>query len=571
MFFLFSDWGYFQGTLKFDLFEKLATLSFCLVLIGILDDKYELSSKIKLLGQVLVASGCWFWGIQLSSIFGIPLPDSISLFLTTFWIISFINAFNLIDGMDGLATGLAIISALCMSVIFAVGHSPNDTVIILSLVGACLGFLIYNFHPAKIFLGDTGSMFLGFIFAIIGIISSNKSVAVTSILVPMLAAGVPIFDVILAIWRRFTHKLINKDSTIENKENEQITKGDKKHLHHRFLEKDKNQRKSVIKIYFLSIIFALIAVLNIMQNNLIKGLSYLLMLVLIYTLVDRIAHIELWNTGKVILNGLDIPRKSIIASLLQPVIDIVIVISFYLFCRFLFIHSLHNESVYLSWYYVLFFTAFPIILILHLAKIYKRSWLYGGYPDYIYLLKALLLGFFIVFALDLIRGIKDWQSYIAERLLFFSLIIIIILVERLFLRYLKNELMNQLHEKKENNLIFQKILLYGIGTDCKYYIDKINLNFEKKPYKIIGIIDNNPIFNGQFVYGKKVLGRISDISEIYKMNKFDKLTITKGNLKEKEKKDVISFCENYNIELTEFQNREIFPVKTNLDSSDIDI
>jgi len=534
------------------MFYKIGLLSCLIIILGLVDDKRGLKAGVKLSCQIFIAAICWACGVQLKSIFGFELPDNASLILTVFWIVSFVNAFNLIDGMDGLAAGLGVISAICMATVFAVSHAPNDTVLIISLAACCTGFLIYNFHPAKIFLGDTGSMFLGFAFAIIGIISSNISAAATSILIPMLAAGVPIFDVLLAIWRRFTRNLINP----HHAGNKAISEGDKEHLHHRIWEQEhRNQRTATFKIYLISIVFAVAAILNIMNENIIVGMSYVLMLILVYTLVRTIANIELWNTGKAILTGLTLPRKSVIVSVIQPLFDVSCVVIIYLFCRFLFNDSTYNAGSLLLWHVGTIYTAAPILLLLNLSGCYKRNWLHGGAPDYVYFIKCLLAGFLLLILINLFNGINDWRSFAAERLLFFALTTLALLGQRLFLRYLKHHLLNEFFIEKSHGLVLQKILLCGIGSNCRYFIADQGRILEEHPNKIIGIIDDEPMFQGQYVFGLKVLGRAVDIKKIYDKTKFDKITITR-TISDSTKKALVDFCQTNKIILTEWKGVE---------------
>jgi UDP-N-acetylmuramyl pentapeptide phosphotransferase/UDP-N-acetylglucosamine-1-phosphate transferase len=552
--FLFSDWSYFLGNLKLGMLQKIGLLSCLIIILGIFDDKCALKAKVKLLSQIFISVICWTCGIKLNSIFGFALPDATSLILTVLWITGFVNAFNLIDGMDGLATGLGVISAICMATVFAVSHAPNDTVVILCLAACCLGFLFYNFHPAKIFLGDTGSMFLGFIFAVIGIVSSNKSAAVTSILIPMLAAGVPILDVVLAIWRRFTRNLINHD---RKNAAVSISEADKEHLHHRLWEKEhRNQRTATLKLYFMSVAFALVAILNLMKRDMLVGLSYILVLLLIYTLVRRIAHIELWNTGKAILTGFNLPRKSIIVTVMQPFFDIASIVIIYLFCRFLFIDSIYNENLQLTWYARIIYTAAPIVLALNLGGSYKRNWLQGSAPDYIYFIKCLLTGFLLLILFDLSGGINGWRSFVAERLLFFALTSLALLGERLFLRYLKHHLINIFFIEKSHGIVLQKILVYGAGPVCRHFIARQGRILEEHPNKIIGIIDDDPMFQGQYVFGLKVLGRTVDIKKIYHKIKFDKITITM-TIDNSTKNTLVDFCKTNKITLTEWKGEEL--------------
>lgn len=551
--FLFSDWGYFIGALRFDIFCKIGVLSFFIVVLGIVDDKHELKAKVKFFSQILIAAMCWIWGIRLESIFGIQLTDTLSLILTVFWIVSFINAFNLIDGMDGLAAGLGVISAICMATVFAFGHSPNDTVVILCLAACCSGFLFYNFHPAKIFLGDTGSMFLGFVFAVIGIVSSNKSAAATSILIPMLAAGVPILDVLLAIWRRLSRRLI-----LQGRENakSQISEGDKEHLHHRLWEKGgRNQKNATLKLYLLATTFACVAILNIMRNNLLVGFSYILILLLVYTVVRRIAHIELWNTGKAILNGFNLPRKSVILRAMQPFFDIAGVAFIYLFCRLLFIDSAYNESSPMLWYVCTVLTVAPIVLALSLGGSYGRNWMHGSAPDYVHFIKCLCAGFILLIILDFMFGIKGWRGYVSEHLLFFSMTTLALLGARLFLRYLKHHLMNEFYIGKSYGIAIQKILLCGVSVDCRYFIANQERILEELPSKIVGIIEEDPEMQGHHVFGLELLGGPADIEKIYGETKFDKITITR-TMSMSAKQLIADFCKEKKIPLTEWKGKE---------------
>ncbi|MDD3118431.1 MAG: MraY family glycosyltransferase, partial [Victivallales bacterium] len=151
------------------LFWRLFLPALPLCLLGLVDDRHELKSWIKLLVQLLVVVVVWLTEDKYV-IFGWVLPVYVSLPLTALWVIIIINAFNLIDGLDGLASGLAIVSSVCMAIWFLlVGKHGAEAVTMLILGAACLGFLYFNFHPAKIFLGDTGSTFLGLIFAVIGL------------------------------------------------------------------------------------------------------------------------------------------------------------------------------------------------------------------------------------------------------------------------------------------------------------------------------------------------------------------------------------------------------------------
>jgi UDP-GlcNAc:undecaprenyl-phosphate GlcNAc-1-phosphate transferase len=233
-----------------------------IMLLGVFDDIKGLSPRIKLLGQVgaalvVVSFGVDvvyitnpFQGMMDSGVFsfaGISL-GLLSIPVTVFWIIGITNAVNLIDGLDGLAAGMAIIAAVTLAVIaWTEGHMA---VVYLSLIlaGATLGFLKYNFHPAQIFMGDSGSMFLGFTLATLAIMGLGKSVTIISLLIPILILGVPIFDTAFAIIRRYLN-------------DKPIFQADKEHLHHRLLALGLSHKQTVLVIYGLNFVLATSAVL----------------------------------------------------------------------------------------------------------------------------------------------------------------------------------------------------------------------------------------------------------------------------------------------------------------------
>lgn len=168
--------------------------------------------------------------------------------LTVLWIVGITNAINLIDGLDGLAAGISVIG---LSTIAVMAFSA-DKILILSLslvvIGSTIGFLFYNFHPAKIFMGDTGSLFLGYMISVLSLLGLYKSVTLFSVVVPVIILGVPIFDTTFAIIRRILNK-------------QPISSPDKSHIHHRLMAFGLSHRMAVIVIYMIGLVFSLSAIL----------------------------------------------------------------------------------------------------------------------------------------------------------------------------------------------------------------------------------------------------------------------------------------------------------------------
>ena len=222
-----------------------------IVAIGIIDDYCDLPAKVKLLGQILAAVVLVVgFDVRIDFITD-PLGDFIYLELfaipaTIFWIVGLTNTVNLIDGLDGLAAGVSSIAAITIFLVAMEEGIPFVAMVTAALAGAAVGFLYYNFNPARIFMGDTGSMFLGFMLAGISVVGAVKSAATIALIVPILALGLPILDTTFAIVRRMRN-------------HRPIFKPDKGHLHHRLLAHGFTQKQAVLLMYVVSALFGLCA------------------------------------------------------------------------------------------------------------------------------------------------------------------------------------------------------------------------------------------------------------------------------------------------------------------------
>jgi len=222
-----------------------------IVAVGLLDDRFDLSPKLKLLGQlaaaaVVVASGLYIEYIQLPFGDAIVVKPWIGMLITVFWIVGVTNAINLIDGLDGLSAGVSAIATITILILSIMMENWPAALLCVTLLGGMIGFLRYNFHPASIFMGDTGALFLGFSLATLAIMGFKTS-TVMSFLVPVLILGVPLSDTLLAIIRR---KLNHKP----------ISAADKGHLHHCLMNMGFSMRKTVLIIYGISALFGMCAI-----------------------------------------------------------------------------------------------------------------------------------------------------------------------------------------------------------------------------------------------------------------------------------------------------------------------
>lgn len=218
---------------------------------GIFDDLYELSAKVKFFVQFLAATIVVLGGAQVTFI-NLPFGETLhfgyfSIPITILWIVGVTNAINLIDGLDGLAAGVSSIALITIS---GLAISLGDVFVAFvgfMLLGSTLGFLLYNFHPAKIFMGDTGALFLGYMIGVLSILGF-KNATLFSLIVPITILGVPLLDTFFAIVRRVVHK-------------KPLYAPDKLHLHHCLLKLGFGHRQTVILIYCMSALFSLAAII----------------------------------------------------------------------------------------------------------------------------------------------------------------------------------------------------------------------------------------------------------------------------------------------------------------------
>lgn len=267
--------------------------SFIILITGIFDDIKPVPAKYKFICQILGASVIPLYGgivLQDISAFGLYLNFGILAYpITILFIVGIVNCINLIDGLDGLSSGISSIYFLTIGIIGLLLNNSNglDVTLTFIMLGSTLGFLLHNFHPAKIFMGDSGSMFLGYIIAVISLLGF-KNVTLTSFVVPMFLLAIPVMDTLFAILRR----LIN---------HKPIGMPDKNHLHHQLLNMKLSQTKTVLVIYFVDILFAVASILYVIGNQMLGTNMYgiiIYVILLLLTLVLVFKTNIIWNHDK---------------------------------------------------------------------------------------------------------------------------------------------------------------------------------------------------------------------------------------------------------------------------------
>jgi UDP-GlcNAc:undecaprenyl-phosphate/decaprenyl-phosphate GlcNAc-1-phosphate transferase len=280
-------------------------LSGIMMIIGLVDDIRGLSPLMRFVCEALLAILCWCSGFQITMIWAgkgsIYLIGILSLPLTVLWIVGITNAFNLIDGIDGLSSGAALFATLALLGSALLGYHWLSVLILASFAGAILGFLKYNFNPASIFLGDSGSLSLGFVLSVIAIESSQKSSAAMAIGVPIVAFGFPLIDTVVSIVRRFAS-------------GKPIFQGDRRHIHHMLLARGLTPKRTVTLLYGVCALFGLVSLLFLNPTGGTVGLAFAVLGTCLWIGIRKLKYTELRELNAHVARGIHNQRKLITGS-----------------------------------------------------------------------------------------------------------------------------------------------------------------------------------------------------------------------------------------------------------------
>ena len=249
-----------------------------------------LPPTLKLVGQSASAAIAIWAGIDVASFGGIPLPEWVGVPITLLWLVGCANAFNLIDGVDGLSAGLGFFATLTMLLASLLQDNVALAMATMPLAGALLGFLRYNFNPATVFLGDCGSLLIGFLLGCFGVVWSQKSATVLGMTAPLIALAIPLLDTVLSVVRRFLR-------------GRPIFEGDRRHIHHRLLDRGLTPRKAVLLLYGFAGLGAALSILQSTLHNRFGGLVIVLFCAAAWIGVQHLGYIEFGVARQVFATG----------------------------------------------------------------------------------------------------------------------------------------------------------------------------------------------------------------------------------------------------------------------------
>lgn len=505
-----------QGSLSWEWLGAFAAGSFVLMIVGILDDRKGMQPLIKLAAHILAPTV--FLIIQpinpgLFPADWSPIFDMVAFII---WSVVLINAFNLIDGLDGLCGGLAAVATLGLAVIALVNERTDAALLLIVMGGAIVGFLKYNLNPARIFLGDAGSMLIGFFLATAATNAVGRRAVVGIILLPIAVAGVPLLDVLLAIWRRGARRILNqlRGETIDGG----IFDADRDHIHHRMLDSGGSQRKVAIILQGISIVLAVIAFLPMLFGEQMLALSVVGLLIVGLIGLRHLARVELEQSGSVVHMVIKLPgnrRRLAIALFFYDVIILALAGALGVLVETNFLAmpvSMQNPTQF-----IIAFTILGCLATL-LAKVHLRLWARATLRDIISLQSWLLAAALVTFTLfSLANHSLEWTS-IRVALISYLIAAVGVCLPRVALDLIREFALEARHHNPTSSLDgdSEPVVVLGAGDLGTLLLEhlKSSAHDAYANMRILGYLDEERALHGRRLRTFRVLGDLSMIPSL---------------------------------------------------------
>lgn len=548
-------WDPFVGQISIDWWFRFLPLSGGVIALGLIDDRFELKPQLKLAVQLALAAAAYALGIRVQNVLGLTLPEWVDFCGTILWFLALMNSFNLIDGIDGLASGIALIAAAGIGVSLLFRQMPGDVLLFIGLAGACLGFLRYNFYPASVFLGDTGSLFIGFTFAALTISTSSKGSAVAAIGVPLLAVGVPLFDSVLAVWRRSARRVLNNG---DPEAKVAIAHGDSEHIHHRLLRQDRRHDQVAWLLYATTALLVITGILTTVFNDRVLGILGIAFLVTAYTVFRHLAWIELRDTGEAVLKGLSRPVRRNLTLIMYICSDLLILNVAWLLATLL-LHLPGNGlmiDLKRMWLHSAPFDIALPFLVLLAFHAYARAWSMAGLLDYVALGTAGILGGALAASVGLIlmpaQG-NPWEVFM-HKILLFGMAVPCLTGIRAFPRVVGGLMRRPFRKIVTRSEDSTRVLLVGRGPEISNYFHHQMLNPQTTVLteRIVGLLVEDAALCGHLVNGAPVLGSFKDLARIVSERKIDAVHWI-GMFNKAEQDKMLSVLRGANVRLVHWQ------------------
>ncbi len=515
--------------------ESLIVLagSTVLFLVGLIDDLIQVKPYQKLIGQ--------FIGVAIVVGFGlVPAwtgSEILNIAITCFWLIGITNAINLLDNMDGLSGGIAAIAAISLAAGFAASGQSNELIFMSAFIGALVGFLVFNFNPASIFMGDCGSMFVGFLLAgsVLMTDVGGRSRSIVSILaVPALVLFVPIFDTTFVTLLR---KLWGRKAS----------QGGRDHTSHRLVALGLSERSAVLLLYGLAIAAGLIS-LAVRELEPLRSVALIIVFTLVLTLIGvYLSKVKVYEEQD---EELALQNHAVFGFLLnlshkRRIFEVgldVLLIGLSYYAAYILIFGAFENSATWS----LFIKSLPIIIVLKLfaflvVGVYRGIWRYTSVRDLVTFTKGVALGSaFSVLALLLIYRFEFYSRaiFVVDAVL----LLIALAGSRMAFRFFRQLLPTVISGDE------RRILIYGAGDGGEMILRELKNNPEWL-YQPVGFLDDDPLKKGKVIHGLKVHGGNGSLKQICTENEVQEILLSVRNLSAERLQSVRAICQETDVSL----------------------
>ena len=485
--------------------------------------------------------------------YGLGIPWWIDLGIHVAWVVLLVNAFNLIDGMDGLCSGLGVISLTVLAVLALVAGRVGDAALIGVMVVALMAFLRHNFHPAKIFLGDSGSMLIGFFIATVGQQTVGRNAVMAGLLLPLVVAGIPLFDVLLAVWRRGMRRfLISRPGDAAVK----IFGADREHLHHRVMSLwGFGQRKAALAIYGLACLLAVIALLPMLGGRNLLAFSVVGLIVVVLIGIRYVAPIEIIESA-----------EGLRALVRRPIRRATIEVTYFLYDAYVLAGSawlavwlvervnLNPLPSYQAGLVISMFTGCGL-LGLRFARAHSRRWTRAGVNDYLEMLAWLICGVVTSGALVtlFLRNIEYRNA--AIQVAAFGIVVVPLLLPRVLGAGLQSGALATIHHRsKLNSRQGRPTLIYGAGDLGELFLNHLRLTQPStwSGFSFVGFIDDHLQLRGRRLHGFPILGPLDQLEPLVKRHGIQSVIVTMSRLDPARHAELLRLAEKLRFEIRQW-------------------
>lgn len=503
------------GNFGADWLIPFAASSLILVVVGLVDDSVGLKAWWKLLGQIAAAAVFFLLRPQsYGNLLGFDAPPLLAGVAFVIWAVLLINAFNLIDGLDGLCGGLALVALVPLGFISALNGHFGAMAVMWIMAAAVVGFLKYNWNPARIFLGDTGSMVLGFFIAAAATHPTGRRAILGAILLPIAVAGVPLLDVLLAVWRRSGRKLLNEWS---GGARVGIFDADKDHLHHRLLI-NKSQKKVTRILHALALLLTVLAFLPMIFGDRVLGISLVGLMVLMLVGLRQFARIELLQSGSVLHLALKRPGGNPRLRMASFVYDCVALTGCAVFAVWLETDLFRRGFDMLVT--VQFTTLFLVLGVAatFLSKAYRRVWSRATLRDVMWVMICVGVAGLLSGTICLLMWADIAFSTARVSLTATGLAMLAVSLPRCSVEILRELAVDAGHRHfhKKSDVSERQVVIYGAGDQGNLFIEYLKTcpppHF--KDFRVLGFVDRNPDLKRRIMRGFQVMGDLEALDKM---------------------------------------------------------